>query len=256
MKNLLFLIIAVLVTSCNVKNLISENGYKAKGITLKGDKRITFIKYDATLKKSYTLSEPPPDAILEKATNLANSLSLKNETSKTDLSTEQKVELANKVISLGERTVAVNILRDALFRLSEMNLNNNNEKLEEGYKSLFDSILSASKEIALADKAKAEAQKVEAEVKKINALGIGDLESQAFEFLLKKDLENSKLSFKKSFEIFPSYHNVDEINKLLSNYTIDNITQEDWNYIFKTINEKYSWKLSKETKDKIKQLLK
>ena len=255
MKKVILTFLCLVFFNCSVKTLISENEYKVKGITLKGDSRITYVKYDVLNKRTYTLSEPPPDAILEKATKLANSLTLKNETSKTDLATDQKVELASKVISLGERSVAVNILRDALFRLSEMNVNNSNVKLEDSYKVLFDSILSVSKQIALADKAKAEAQKMEAEVKKINSLGVADLETQAFEQLISKELEKAKISFEKAYQIYPTYHNIKEIKDLLSDYDDDTIKMEEWNSIYKKIVEQFSWKMPKEIKDKFKKLI-
>ena len=168
-KLVLLVAISILLLKCSSYNLVSEKEMLAKGLKLKGDKRVSYFIYDANLKRTFTLSEPPPDAILEKTTKIANNVIAKNETAKTNVTADQKLELANKVITLGERTVAVNILRDALFRLSEMNVNNRNTALETSYKSLFDSILSVSRTIAIADKAKSDSEKAKQETAKVNA---------------------------------------------------------------------------------------
>ena len=109
-KIILLCAVIVFMNSCSTYNLISEKDIKVKGIKLKGDKRVSYIIYDSTSKKTFTLSEPPPDAIIEKATKLANSVGIKNNTTNTDINTSQQIELANNVVQLGERTVAVYIL--------------------------------------------------------------------------------------------------------------------------------------------------
>jgi hypothetical protein len=139
------------LVSCTSYNLINNDITTVKGLKLNGERRVSFVIYDSESKRTYILNEPPPDVMMERAATIINNIDVKSKTTDTDVNTNQKIELANKVIQLGERTVAVNILRDALYRLSEMNVNNRNSKLDESYKTLYDSILSISKQIALAD---------------------------------------------------------------------------------------------------------
>mgnify|MGYP000901194857 CR=1 FL=1 len=154
----------IFISSCTTVKIVSTSKLSAKSLKLKSDKRVSYFIYDKDSNRTYSLSEPPPDAILEKTVSVVNNVKVKDQ---VDVS--QKMDLASKVIQLGERTVAVNILRDALFRLSEMNINNRNKPLEPGYKSLFDSILSASKTIAITQELQAQVEKVKAEKDKIVA---------------------------------------------------------------------------------------
>jgi hypothetical protein len=118
MKKLLFLLLSItLIYGCSTIKIVSSPKLSAKAVKLKSDKRISYFIYNELENRTYTLSEPPPDAILEKTINVMNDIKYKDQISAT-----QKFDLANKAIQLGERTVAVNILRDALFRLSEMNI--------------------------------------------------------------------------------------------------------------------------------------
>lgn len=166
MKNLLIITVltVILFASCTSVKIVSSPNLKAKSMKLEGNKRVSYFIYDERENRTYTLSEPPPDAILEKSLNALGKVDVEGQ-----VTAEMKLDLASKVIQLGERTVAVNILRDALFRLSEMNINNRNQPLELGYRSLFDSILIASKTVAISDIIKAEADKAKAETKKLEA---------------------------------------------------------------------------------------
>lgn len=246
MKQLFNILIFLSFLGCNVKNLISDKNYRVKGIELKGDKRIVYLKYDATNKKAYSLSEPPPDAILERTTKLANSLAVENKTSNTNLNTDQKLELASKVVTLGERTVAVNVLRDALFRLSELNINNENKKLEDGYKILFDSILSTAKKIALADLKNAEAKKIDAEFKLKSLDQSLDAKTNyqiGIKNLIDKNVESSKVIFKELYEKYPRYFNIDEINKKLDELSKNGINEDEWKKLYRFILDGKTWRI-------------
>ena len=269
MKKLILLCAGIVfLNSCSSYNLVSENDIKVKGIKLKGDKRVSFVIYDATTKKTFTLSEPPPDAIMEKATKLANIVGIKNNTTNTDINTSQQIELANNVIQLGERTVAVNILRDALFRLSEMNVNNRNTKLEDSYKTLFDSIISCSKQVALADilklkvkKEQAETEKIKQETEKIKSeielkeldfnLGCKVNYQTALNFLLEKNVKNSLSSFKELYEKYPTHYFIDEINSKLKELNKDGMSDSDWKLLFKFIIKNNTNGINEEIKNKL-----
>ncbi len=254
----ILLTVSLFLFSCTSYNLISEKNLKVKGLKLKGDKRISYVIYDSEQKKTFTLSEPPPDAIMERATKLANNIGVKNGSTNTDVTTSQQIELANNVVQLGERTVAVNILRDALFRLSEMNVNNRNSPLELSYKSLFDSILSASKQIAIADilklkvkKAEAESEKLKQETEKIKSeIQLKELDfnldaktnyQTALKFLLEKNTTNSLYAFKELYAKYPTHYNIDEINKKLKELNKDGMTDDEWTLLYKFIANGKMW---------------
>lgn len=250
MKNLSFLLLSIfLISSCSTIKIVSTSKLVAKSIKLKSDKRVSYFIYDKDSNRTYTLSEPPPDAILEKTINVMNDIKYKDQ-----VSTTQKLELANKAIQLGERTVAVNILRDALFRLSEMNINNRNKPLEASYKTLFDSILAASKSVALSqvlqaqvDIAQAETKKIEAEIqlKSMNPeLGGYANYQMAMRFLLNKDKDNALVYLEELYKLYPTHFSIDEILVKLKTLSKNkNITDKEWKELYKYIVEKCPWRI-------------
>ncbi|MFN8284741.1 MAG: hypothetical protein U0U67_16070 [Chitinophagales bacterium] len=268
MKNLLIITVltVILFASCTSVKIVSSPNLKAKSMKLEGNKRVSYFIYDERENRTYTLSEPPPDAILEKSLNALGKVDVEGQ-----VTAEMKLDLASKVIQLGERTVAVNILRDALFRLSEMNINNRNQPLELGYRSLFDSILIASKTVAIsdiikaeADKAKAETKKLEAETQKAEAeiqLKKLDFDAGAYanyqtavQFLLDKDYENALSYLQQLYSKYPEHFNIDEIlsrlKELSKNKTISN---EDWIKIYEFILDKHYWKIRPDLVENLKQ---
>jgi outer membrane protein assembly factor BamE (lipoprotein component of BamABCDE complex) len=264
MKNLSFLLLSIfLISSCSTIKIVSTSKLVAKSIKLKSDKRVSYFIYDKDSNRTYTLSEPPPDAILEKTINVMNDIKYKDQ-----VSTTQKLDLANKAIQLGERTVAVNILRDALFRLSEMNINNRNKPLEPTYKTLFDSILAASKSIALTqllqaqvEKVKAETIQAETETKKLETeiqkteieiqlksmnpeLGGYKNYQMAMRFLLNKDKDNALVYLEELYKLYPTHFSIDEILVKLKTLSKNkNITDKEWKELYKYIVEKCPWRI-------------
>ena len=252
--------ICSLLIGCNSFQLINETSLKAKGLKLRPDKRVSYFIYDAKENRTYTLSEPPPDVVLEKATQIASDIGVKNASTQTDLSTSQKVDLASKAIELGERTVAVNILRDALFRLSEMNVNNRNNQLHDDYKNLFDTILNVAKEIALADKEKQEAKKIEAEAIKTDSevekikmeIRLKELDfsldsetnyQTALKYIINEDV-NAVNAFEQLYKAYPTSFNIDEINKELQKLNKDGMTKADWISLSRFIAQGRLWKVN------------
>ncbi|MGG8495805.1 hypothetical protein ACQY1Q_05275 [Tenacibaculum sp. TC6] len=135
-KQLLALFIATIFTSCGVfKSSFPTN--KANGsagiikvptyLDKNGKTQETFMwsHYDATKRGSLmyldkkgnirVLAENPPDAAIQSITNI---------TAKTKINDKVDAELAlsasKSIAELGKRTAAVNMLRDALYRLNEM----------------------------------------------------------------------------------------------------------------------------------------
>lgn len=255
MKNYpVYAIMILLFTSCShqlhKKSLVESAKMQAQVLNNDASRRNAYFIYDVEKNKAVTLSEPPPDAIVSQITSLTNKLK-----AKTELDTEQSVAITENIIQLGQRTVAVNILRDALFRLNELNVNNQNTPMDASSKELFDRILSVSEKIALADEERAKAQNKEAEAKLVqqkteNTIANANLlkwnnaqslEDQAFNYLKNRDLNNAIQSFETIEKNYPTYHNAYEIYEFLKKYKNTTLKEEDWNTIFQTINAKYLW---------------
>lgn len=113
-------------------------------------KRGALIYKDKT-GKVFTVSEVQPDVAISSILELSSNLKQGEE-----FTAEQTVNITRTVAQLGERTEAVNILRDALHRLSE--IRNNSGNIDKETKEIFESILSTVKEIIATDKIKAETE--------------------------------------------------------------------------------------------------
>ncbi|NHM05730.1 hypothetical protein G4D82_00720 [Flavobacterium sp. CYK-4] len=247
------------LSSCShrmlMKQLVKTENLEAQVANVDGSKRNAYFVYDKVNNRFTTLSEPPPDAIIQQATDLVNKLKLDPK-----VDTEQSVKLTESVIQLGQRTVAVNVLRDALFRLNEMNVNHNNVPIDSISSALFRRILKVAETIALADKTKAEAQQVQAEADKINAnvelmktVDLADIERKGYNFILNKDLLNATSTFSKLDELSPQYKSAFEISKFLKGYDSKSINESDWKAIFGKIAKEYSWKMPEELKQKMEE---
>ncbi len=118
------------------------------------------ISYDATRRGNFitlengkvitSLAEVQPDVALANAIEITSKLKQGEK-----LDAEQMTKITESLTVLGERTAAVNILRDALFRLEEHCLNQKGNCGKE-YWDRFDAILEAVKEMQIADKIKSE----------------------------------------------------------------------------------------------------
>lgn len=133
------------------------------------------VPLDATLRqnivwtdglgKIHMLSEVAPDAIVTATVDLTSKLTAKLK-SGDEITGEQLTKITESVNELGKRTMSVTILRDALYRLEEYNLNNDKTPMDTLTLKLFEKILDNAKEIALAEIKAEEAKKAAAEAKK------------------------------------------------------------------------------------------
>jgi Mrp family chromosome partitioning ATPase len=108
--------------------------------------------------KVYILSEPSPDAASTATLKLA---------AKAAEQGEIDTEFAKDVVQLGQRTQAVMLLREAMYRLSEMN--QNTALTEAQVSALYDKVLNAASQIALAEIKQAETKKEEAKARQDEA---------------------------------------------------------------------------------------
>lgn len=76
-------------------------------------------------------------------------------------------------------------------------------------------------------------------------------ELEGFKQLLNQNLVTASKAFKKSYEILPTYHNVDEILKFLINLKKDKLI--NWCNIYQDILKEYSWGMPNEIKIKMQQ---
>ncbi len=262
MKNIFIIaIITILSSSCTHRMTISSKPKpkKLKFSSTKSSSSVYVIPFDASTKGNIVwqdtagnvriLSEVSPDAIVANVTDLTTKLTgaLKSGDS---LSAEQITKITQNVSELGKRTVAVSILRDALYRLEEFNMNNSDSIMDTLTYNLFEKILDNAKEIAKAEIASENARKAEAEAEKdklafeekIIESGAKSKFSEAttweekgFRFLLDEDLEEAIKAFKKSENIFPTFHSVYEIGRLLKKHKVHN----DIKNVFKKIHDNY-----------------
>ncbi|WP_420399640.1 hypothetical protein [Flagellimonas sp.] len=141
------LIIICLLTGCGGVKSLGDGAYLAK---YDAEKRGALIYKDRS-GKVFTVSEVQPDVAISSILQLSSNLS-QGET----FTAEQTVNITRTVAQLGERTEAVNILRDALHRLSE--IRNNSGTIDKETKEIFENILSTVKEIISTDRIKAETE--------------------------------------------------------------------------------------------------
>ncbi len=177
LEKIILIQLAIILIGCGSVHKLEEGAYIA---SYKADDRGSLLVVNNG--KATMLSEVQPDAVITSVLKFTNSLKLKDK-----IEADQLVEITEAVTSLGERTEAVNILRDALYRLAEMKNSGDLDKITE---SLFCKIIESAETIALADKLKNEAEKVSAsaELAKQENLLINKLTPQGYMKL--KMLEN------------------------------------------------------------------
>lgn len=149
-----FVILTILLlTSCGTINNLGEGAHLA---SYKADKRGSLIVVkdgQATM-----LSEVQPDAIISSVMKFTNKLDIKGK-----FTADQAVDITQAVTKLGERTEAVNILRDALYRLAE--IQNSKCEIDSVTEKIFMKIVESAETIALADKESSAAENAKTQLK-------------------------------------------------------------------------------------------
>ncbi len=247
--------------------------------------RFYVIPFDATMKsnliyidssgKMNVLSEVQPDAAYETLVNVTNSL-LAKVNKKADISANNAVNITQSLAELGKRTVAVNILRDALYRLEEYNMNDtlrvqlNKDTVNPTY-LLYKEILNTAKLIAQAE-VNAENQKAQAfiadqkqaqeqiETAKLQQMAINPelskilqasyWEEKGFSYLVEKNIDGAIESFDQAEDIYPTYHSVYEISRYLKNEKSSKAI--NWDNIYAKILKDYSWGMPQVYNEKLK----
>ncbi|WP_294213279.1 hypothetical protein [uncultured Chryseobacterium sp.] len=225
----------------------------------KGKIQAHHVSYDASRRgsliftddkgKMIVISEPPPDVATKLATELGAKADVMNK-----VNAELYLQTTKSIAELGKRTSAVNILRDALYKLTELKLNN--DTIDDRTFRLFNEILDVAKNVSYAElqsemteTAKAETEKSKAKAQEAiltNSVVSLDnekaqqLENQAFDSLLDKKYDAAKEKFKEIDTIFPSYHSAYEIYRYLKSIENQNLDQKS---ILKEIYKKYVWKI-------------
>jgi hypothetical protein len=86
-------------------------------------------------------------------------------------------------------------------------------------------------------------------------------EQKGFDFIISKNAEAALMAFTNAEKLWPNYHNVAEIRKLLvTNQAVlvaatKESKEEPWAGFYRTLLSKYSWGMSPDIKDKIKEML-
>jgi hypothetical protein len=106
------------------------------------------------------VSEPPPDTALQQTIELVGKL-----TAGTQVTGEASFKDTQTIINLTQRTQAIVILRDSLFRLAEARANGFID--DDSWLDQYKEVLSAAKEIAMSEKRELEKQQVA--LKKVEA---------------------------------------------------------------------------------------
>lgn len=235
----------------------------------KDGKTAYFIDYDATRRGSVLeidygtgdikfISEPPPDVAL----TLTKELSAKANIAEK-VNAELQYKTIQSIAQLGQRTAAVNILRDAMYKLSELKLNH--KTIDDTTYKLFDKILQTALEFSRVEKEIQENEKErnikEAKEKELEILKLQNkpididkatlYEKNGFDAILNKNLDLAIFSFEKSDAAYPTFHSVYEISRYLRKVR-DNENITNWDKIKKDILSKYSWGMSSDIKDKFK----
>jgi hypothetical protein len=171
MKKVILLLLLFLIASCNVhKTTLKElkntkSNYQMSYDALRRG-AILSIKSDGTLDK--ILSEVQPDAAIAQTIGITTNLSAKL-ASGDDFSAEQITNITESLTTLGERTAAVNILRDALYRLEEHCINFPSNCSSDEYWKRYDIVIKAVTDLQgqLTEQKKADVEKMKAKVSEL-----------------------------------------------------------------------------------------
>ena len=129
----LILIVLTLQFSCHTVNY-KQHGYDVPLASFSGDTSKNcsagFMVYDATRRGSFyfvdyktkklkVVSEPPPDVVSMLSKELSGNANVLDK-----VNIDAKFKAVESIAELGKRTAAVNILRDALYKLAEIKISN------------------------------------------------------------------------------------------------------------------------------------
>lgn len=233
---------SITLSNCTNK-MTKSSGLKPEKLTPNSH---YIVPLDATLRSNliwtdstgqfHVLSEVSPDAAVTNVTNLTSKLTA-SLSGGEKLSAEQVTQISQNLTQLGQRTVAVSILRDALYRLEEFNINAGGKPMDSLTYSLFMHILDNANQIAQAELKKEETKQEEVKLKQEKALveqkelKLKELtltqqidsrsalakhyEKEGFKALINDDFESALDNFNKAEETYPTFRSVYEIANLI-----------------------------------------
>lgn len=265
MRRVLILLIGIGFIGCNThKATITELKSKTSNYQMTYDamRRGTIITIDKDGKVSKMLAEVQPDAAITQTTDFTNKLSAKLK-SGDSLTASQIVKITESLTKLGERTAAVNILRDALYRLEEHCINFP-VKCEENYWPQYNNVVKQIVELQsqFTKQAEQETAKIAEETRKLKTeIQLKSLDADldartnyqtAIQFLLDQDEKNSLNYFKSLYEKYPVHFSIYEINKKLIELSKNGMTLTEWKDLYKyIINEKLTYRIDENLIEKI-----
>lgn len=173
MKTFFTLALLTLLFSCNsmtkITNLKNEKSI-LHHVSYDASKRGSLIFKDEKTGNIILISEPPPDVATKLATELKANANINDKAS-----AELYLNTTKTIAELGKRTASVNILRDALYKLSEMKMKDGN--LDNNTLTLFDKILTITENISKTELQNAEKETKDAETKLSNAKTLENISS-------------------------------------------------------------------------------
>ncbi len=294
MKNypiLIFTISSITLVNCSHK-MTRSSGLKVSKLEKSNS---YLVPLDASVKQNliYTddngkikmLSEVSPDAIVTNVTSITSNIVAKLAKGES-FTAEQITSIAQNVTEFGKRTVAVNVLRDALFRLEEYNLNNNGNEMDTSTFILFTKILDVAQNIASAEisaektKQQSLELKIEEEQIKSKLIDIQNnsnnssvlnqellenrlkratgFEEEAYKNLIEGKFESAIENFNSAESNYPTLHNNFELSKMIEN-NLDILKSNDNNKkkeIYSKILKEKSWGMPIEIKKKLEDKIK
>lgn len=260
---ILSLVVLWTIISCSSASKISElkdnsGTVFANHISYDASRRGSLIYKDAK-NNLVVISEPPPDVATKLATDLGAKVNVNGA-----VETEAYLSTSKAIAELGKRTAAVNMLRDALYKMSEMSLS---QTLDSTTVKLFNKILTSVENMHKAEMEQARTESIEAEAKVVAAqnnqiklknifednetLGAKKNYQLAVQLLLDKRFDDAKLYFNALYKKYPIHFNIDEINELLKKYDGSKLTDDNWKEIYKALKSN-TWGMENETIDKLK----
>jgi hypothetical protein len=253
---LLLFAITIVLTSCNAQKLhqsdaialrkfpdINKSAYQT---TFDASKRgsILYINYDTD--KIQLLAEPPADAIVSALSEFTSKLNIKDQ-----ISIEAANSYLESVTKLSTSSVSNTLMRDALYRLNEMQFNK--WSLDGNYKLAFDQIIKMIEKVAELELKKEENEnlKTEKEILKLQNSNIDiylvrKTEKEGFEAILDNKIDDAILKFSEVENLYPKYHNAYELYIYLKKLKVEGKSINKENK--KEIVEKYSWGMPSEIK--------
>lgn len=258
-----FIALAIVFSSCKSQKLHTANVYpltkfndvqkSADITTYDASKRGSFVYVDYNENKIQLLAEPPADAIVSALSELNAKIDIKGQ-----VSAEAASSYLESITKLSASSVSNTLLRDALYRLNEMQFNK--WKFEGNYKDGFDNILKLVKDVAELElqKVKLETKEKEAEIlnsekeilkvknPNINLDLVRQTEKEGFEAILNNDLNIAIQKFQEVEKLYPTYHQAYELSIYLKKIKNEDkkIDKEVKNQILKN----YSWGMPEEIK--------